>query len=41
MKLINITDSIELLMSIKVIYPCPESTVAELGIKTGQYGPVK
>ena len=33
MKLINITHSIELLMSIVITSPCPESTVAELGIK--------
>ena len=33
MKLINITHSIELLMSILVTYRCPESTIEELGIK--------
>ena len=33
MKLINITYSIELLMSILVTSPCPESTVEGLGIK--------
>ena len=34
MKLINITHSIELFMSILVTSPCPDSTVEELGIKS-------
>ena len=34
MKLINITHSIELFMSILITSPCPESTVEELGIKS-------
>ena len=34
MKRIKITHSIELIMSILVTSPCPESTVEELGIKS-------
>ena len=34
MKYINISHSIELLMSILVTSPCPENTVKKLGIKS-------